>query len=241
VAAVPLVAYASSFLPYTRSLFAETTIAMTLAAGLWAMQADRPGLAGLCVACAAFLKPPFALVGVAWAAERLWARRPRSAVTIAAVVGAASVALMLFNWMLARRLLVGGAEVLRFGLALDPLVATLFGSKTGVLLFVPWVAIPLVAPLFMRPRTAPPATAEAALLRQIALPTALYLAVLLSLGNTPGVCYGPRYWVPVLPWLGAAAAVVASRHRALRVPLAIAALVAMAQAVPAALKYVHLF
>lgn len=238
IAASWLVGAASTWLVYGRSFFAETAIGVALILGLWALQAGRAALVGLAIVAAAAVKPNFALVGGAWILERLWARRPREAVWIACIAAAGGIALLAFNWQTARTLVVAGRDPWNWALGTGPLAYTLLSDQHGLLYFVPWTLVPAFALLRSRPTLAPPADAASALLRQIALPTLVHLGVLALNRNGDGWCYGPRYWVPLLPLLALATVEVARRRgRGIRATVVALAAVALLFAVPAALLY----
>jgi hypothetical protein len=61
-------------------------------------------------------------------------------------------------------------------------------------------------------------------------------------GLTPGYCYGPRYWVPLLPWMAIAYARLFQGSAAwARWGLASVAVVGAVISLSGALRYPHLF
>ena len=238
LAAAALACAASPWLVYGRSFFAETAIGLVLVLAVWALQAGRASLVGLAVVAASALKPNFALVGLAFAAERLWAQKRRDAAVIAAFVIAGGAAIAAWNWSVARTLIVAGRDPWRWALGTGPLGAHLFSDDHGLFLFAPWAVLPAWALIRSRPTRQPPPSAKAALLRQVALACLVHLACLSLNRNGTGWCYGPRYWVPFFPLLALAALVLAEGSgRAFRVALGLLAALSLAFSVPAALRY----
>lgn len=242
LAAALLVGACSPFLAYGRSLFSETTIGLSLVLGLWALQAERPALAALAGCAAMWLKPPFAVVGLLWATEQLWARKPRAAVILTLVTGAGWLLLVIFNYALARTPVIAGVEAWRWAVNLEPLANTFLSNNYGVLYFVPWTLLVVIAAVRARPERTPPRDAGQALLRQIALPSLVYVALLCAYSLNPGMCYGPRYWIPLMPWLGLAVVQLAQcRGVCFRSALVVLALLGALIAIPGALRYRMVF
>ena len=238
LAAAALAGAASPWLVYGRSFFAETAIGLFLVLGLWALAAGRSALVGLAIVAAAAIKPNFGLVGFAFVAERLWARRPREAVVIASVAAVGGVAIAALNWSIARTLVVAGRDPWRWALGTWPVGDTLFSDDHGLFLFVPWALLPAWALLRSRPTPAPPASASAALLRQVSLAALVHFAILATNRNGTGWCYGPRYWVPLLPLMALGVATIAeTATRTFRVSLVVLALLSLSFSIPAALRY----
>src|SRR5207253_10886486 len=75
LAAAALLAVASPWLHYSRSFFSETMSGTFLILAWWALRRERPTLAALAPVPAIWIKPLFAVVGVAWVLTRLWQRR----------------------------------------------------------------------------------------------------------------------------------------------------------------------
>lgn len=187
---------------YARGLFAEPLTALLLTLGLWAWLRARPATAATLLAGAAWLKPPWALLGLA-----LWAMAPRrgdatSARRFGLPFAAAGAALLLGNLALTGGPIVSGQ--LGWTWAEGPLgwARTWIDGRHGLLPFVPWVVLALPA---LRPR--PP---RAPSLADVA-PGLVALGLLLSaFGSLGEICVGPRLWLPLLPLLAVAALVVAA-------------------------------
>jgi hypothetical protein len=241
--AVGLLALASPWLAYTRSFFAEPVIGLSVAAALWAFEADLPVLAGLGAAAAVIFKPVFAVIGAGLVLDRIWERRWRDAVLMSAVLGACGLALMTFNYWLARTPIISGnVESWPLGSArahdLRPLFDTFLGSRHGLFIWVPWAIFaifPMGNALWSGDRCG-------SLLFDMSVPTSLYLAVLSSLEFSSGYCYGPRYWVPLLPWMAVAAVeTIRSTGWGWRITLGLLAVIGVAIAIPGALRYPQMF
>src|SRR5579862_4292841 len=70
----------------------------------------------------------------------------------------------------------------------------------GVPPTVPWTVVSILAiARGFRPQGAKPD-----LLRAMVVPLVLYVVLLGLFGSGAGLCYGPRYWVPFLPWFALA-------------------------------------
>ena len=196
-----LLGLGSPWFAYARSYYSEPAIGLALALALYAFEADRLVLAALAVGAALWLKPPFALVGVGFVLELSWERRLRDAIVMSLVVGACGLALMSFNYWLARTFVISGAFGLLVAIDFHSLYDTLFEPSHGLLIFAPWAVLalfPLGHALCREP-------SHSSLLRRMALPIALYLVLLVIDQLGPGFCYGPRYWIPFMPWLAIAA------------------------------------
>jgi hypothetical protein len=238
--AATLLVFASPWLPYSRSFFVELPAGVLLIFGLWMLERNRPAWAGVAAGLALTLKPLFLVFGLGWLLERIGSRRFRDAVHIAVPMGLLGVALMVFNWVIARRLLVAGTSPWSWARGLEGLHANLFDGAHGVLPFAPWVAValvPLVAALWPRAEVAQ-------WVRQIALATFPYVAFVAANRYLGETCYGPRYWVALLPVLALAAVEPLGWPNARR-PAALA-LVALGVlglyiAIPAAFRYPELW
>ncbi|HTY57082.1 MAG TPA: hypothetical protein VMB26_17875 [Candidatus Binataceae bacterium] len=198
--AASVLGLASPWFAYTRSFYPEPAIGLAMVLALWALARDHSKMAALASAAAAFMKPPFALIGVGFVVERMWARRWREAASMVAVLAVCAIALVTFNYWLARTAVISGNLGLVPVRSLRPLHETLIGSRHGLLNFVPWTIVAFIFLVF----SLMPWGTESSILRPIAIPTVLYL-ILLSLDSKgPGSSYGPRYWVPFLPWFAIA-------------------------------------
>lgn len=224
---------ASPWLSYCRDYFSETTIGLCLVLSIWSWSDDRPVAAALFAAGAAIIKPSFAVVGAGFLIESIRERRLRDALKMAAVLGVCALALGAFNYWLAGTPLIAGSEAWPLATNLEPLHDTLLDSTHGVLVFAPWTifAVFAIAHAFDR------FDADSVMLRRMAWPMMLYLFLLAITGFGPGACYGPRYWVPFLPWLAVATvqALRAAGSRG-RVAGALLILLGMAIAIPAVVQ-----
>ncbi|MGB6552427.1 MAG: hypothetical protein WBE78_02975 [Candidatus Binataceae bacterium] len=224
---------ASPWLSYCRAYFSETTIGLCLVLAIWSWSDDRPLMAALFAAAAAIIKPSFAVVGVGFLIEATRERRLRDALKMAAALAVCALALGAFNYWLAGTPLISGSEAWFLASDLEPLRDTLLDPAHGVLVFAPWSIFAVFAIAHAFDRFDP----DSAMLRRMAWPMILYLFVLAITGFGPGFCYGPRYWVPFLPWL-AVAMVQALRSAGSRGRVACALLIVlgMAIAIPAVVQ-----
>jgi len=246
-----VVLMSSPWLAYSKSFYTEPGIGLCLALALLALESGRPKLAALGSAAAMYLKSPFGLIGAGLILERLWSRRWREAIEMSGVLGVCGVALVGFNYWLARTpIIIGSTISVGAGNSegshpevtlLHSLYQTMLGPGVGVMDCAPWTIFGfafLLFALFGKPST----------LRRIAFPTALYGVGLVLSKTGPGTCYGPRYWVPMLPWL-AIASVEGMRWLSwqrpitylLRTGYAAAVILSAAMAIPAALRYPQMF
>ena len=232
-----LVGFGSPWFAYARSYYSEPAIGLALAVSLYALEEDYLVIASLAVGAALWLKPPFVLIGVGFVLERLWARRFRDAGVMSLVIGCCCLLLVLYNYWLARTLVISGNGFL---IARDfhSLYDTLLDPGHGLLIFAPWAVLALF-PLGQALCTEP---SRSSMLRRMALPIALYLILLVIDDQGPGTSYGPRYWIPFMPWLAIAAVETTSKsshfRRILYAPLIV---LGFAIAIPGALCYPDIF
>lgn len=228
-AAVLLVGLASPWLPYARSYFCEPAIGLCLVLGLLALQAGHVRRAALAASCAMAMKPLFVLVPVSWIVERAWQRQWRQVRDITIVCGVCGIALIAANLAIASTPLISGAEGWYFARGLEGALALSVSPASGVLVFATWVVVPIVL-----------ARGELARWALMAIGACMGLVALFGAAHG-GYAYGPRYWVPFLPWL-AVLAVTGVRDRSLaRWLLAALAVLGAAMAIPGALQYHRLF
>jgi hypothetical protein len=237
LAALLLVA-GSPWLAYSRSFFPEATIGLALIVALWAIVTDRPILVGIATAVAAILKPPFAVIGIAFIINEIYAGRRRNAAKIGVVLALCGAPMLAFNYWLAGTPVISGNASWVQGSRLQSLYDTFLEPGHALLYFVPWVVIAFIAieRAFRSPEP------DAKLLRPMALPLVLYLVLLSGSGTGPGLCYGPRYWIPFMPWF--ALAIMQSVNRARRPAIlacGVLVLVAILIAIPGALRYPQIF
>ncbi len=235
IAAALLLIMASPWLAYARSYFSESTIGLALILALWAFMSNLPVVAALGAATAAIIKPPFALVGACFIVGELLEQRWKDAVKMALTLGLPALALLAFNYRIHGSLIVLGAE---WSFSFQQLYDTLLQPSHGILIFAPWTIFALVASARASASWSP----DSRLLRYIGLPLTLYLLVLASAGFGPGYCFGPRYWVPFLPWFALGTIeVMRKAGNVSRVACAVLVLIAVAIAIPSALRYPQLF
>jgi hypothetical protein len=228
-----LLLLASPWLAYSRSYFREPAIGLALILALWAAVVDFPFISALGVVVAAAMKPAYLFVGGCFAAEEFRERKWNDTFKIVLGLGVATVAFVVVSLWLRRTVVRSGLRMLfratgRFD--------TLFDSRQGLLVYAPWTLLGFVesfrASFSFQPRDR--------VLRRMAGPLAINLIA--SSGFGPGFCYGPRYWVPFLPWLAVATMQGIQRAGlATRVVTAVLILLSVAIAVPGALCYPELF
>jgi len=238
ILAAAVLLLASPWLPYCREYFPETTIGLTLALAIWAWSDDRPGLASFFAAGAAILKPSFAVVGAGFVIEAMRERRLRDAIRMAVILSICAVALCAFNYWLAGTPLISGAGAWRPTANLRQLLDTLLEPSHGLLIFAPWTifAVFAIAHAFDQ------FDADSAMLRRMAMPIVLYLILLVITPFGPDFCYGPRYWVAFLPWLAVGTMqAMRTANRKRRIACALLIGLAMAIAIPAALRLPQLY
>jgi hypothetical protein len=196
---------------------------------------DLPLLAALATAGVAILRPPLAFVGACFMIDEVQEGRWQDAIKMALVLGLFGLVFLAFNYWLHKTVThLGFGSLLHinkpYNAFLDP--------AHGILTFAPWTLFGFAAIAKSFGSFAP----DSRLLRYIALPVALYTVALTACGFGPGYCYGPRYWVPFLPWL-AIATMLAMRKagRPARVACTLLVLFSVAIAVPGALCYPQLF
>ncbi len=242
--ATGLLALASPWLAYNRSFFAEPAIGLSAVIALYALESDRPVLAALAAAAAALFKPPLAVIGVGFVIERILQKRWRDAVVMLSVLGLVGLALVSFNYWLARTLVisgnVGGPWPFGSNTAHDfhVLGETFLAGDHGLLVWAPWTifAVFPIGAAFCSLEGRPE------FLREMSLPMAMQLALLTASNFEVGTCLGPRYWVPFLPWMAVAAAyTVRSVGWSWKVVFVALAIVSVMISIVAALRYPQMF
>ena len=235
--AAALLALASPWLGYTKSLFPDGAAALPLALGLWALVAGQGALVGLAVSAAMWLKPALAVVGAGWILERFLAGDRRTAFGIAAVMTACGLALVAFNHTVLGEVVVAGAQPAALADGLERFFDTLVHKRYGVLLFAPWIVVGLSGVGLRRAGEGGPR-----LWRWTAIAAALWLGVLSLYAGLGGTCYGPRYWIPLMPFFAVATAgVMVHAGRGVRALAAVLALLTSLTVIPAALQYDRVF
>jgi hypothetical protein len=242
--ATALLALASPWLAYVRSFFVEPVIGLTAVISLYALEADRPIFAATAAAAAAIFKPPLAVIGGGFVIDRIQQKRWREVILLLAVLGLFGILLVSFNYWLARTLVisgnVGGPWPLGSNTARDfhRLGETFIGSDHGLFIFAPWT----IFAIFPLGKAFCSAKASPHFLREMSLPIAMQLAILTASNFDVGACYGPRYWIPFLPWMAVAAVyTVRSSGWVWRSIFVAAAMISLAISIAGALRYPQMF
>jgi hypothetical protein len=235
-----LLGFASSWLPYARSYFAESSIGLFLLLGYLALRVERPFFAGLAIGIATAMKSNFIVFGFAWIAERLLARRYREAFWLTVSTGLCGLAQVCANLILLKSPVTYGSAPWSSAHGLNSFTDTLVHPTQGLLLFIPWALIPFLWGMAAARRGQPsePGMLTRDARQQVIVPILLCLLAYSVIGWGPGFCYGPRYWIPVLPFMALLTIdfVVAGKEwRAWLV--GVMAAVAMLIAIPGAIKY----
>lgn len=244
VFAAGLLAVASPWLVYVRSYFAEPTITVFLLLAFLALRTKRMVLAGVGIGVAMAMKPVFVLFGFAWILDRLLARRLREAIALTASIGACGVVLLAVNFMTIHMPIASGALPITFSKDLGILWDTLFSIYFGVCTFTPWTICAFVwaAATVRRAHVAIPGGLDNEARRQMVLGPLPYFVIVSALAFGPGWCWGPRYCVPLLPFLAMFAADFAlSGPRWRKATVGALAFASMTIALPSALQYHWLF
>jgi hypothetical protein len=228
-----LLVLASPWLAYSRSYFREPAIGLALILALWAAAADFPIGSALGVVAAAAMKPAYLFVGASFAAEEFRERRWADTFKIVLGLALATATFIVVSLWLRRTVVRSGLRML---FSVSDRFDTLFDFRHGLLVFAPWTLLGLIesfrASFSFLPRDR--------MVRRMAAPLAINLIA--SSGFGPGFCYGPRYWVPFLPWLAVATVQGLQRSGfATRAVTAALIFVSVAIAVPGALCYPELF
>jgi hypothetical protein len=210
LAAAVVCGIASPLLAYGRGYFAEAATACALAGAGWLFFRGRLELSGIACALAFALKPPFVLAGASLVADRLLARRWREGLRLAVPLALGVLGVLVATQLLAGTPLISGTNRWTFARGLGSLTSTLLGRTTGLLVFVPWAALGLVAAV---KGTVTPVAPGAAPAPGRALGPAVlgYLLLLALRADDAGDGWGPRYWVAWLPWLALLAVDLAAR------------------------------
>lgn len=234
--ACALLVFASPWVCYAGSLYSEPLQGLFLAAALLALARGRPAISGAFFGGALLVKPALVLVPATvfiW----LWVRRRRSdAMLLAAWAGSCGFLLAVFNFWQTREIAVSGLSGWIENRTLEGFVATWIEPTHGLLVFVPWVGIAMLA--LVRSFQVAPAGAgrEGEPLQAMAVGVAPMAVLFSAYGNTGGDCFGPRFWVPFLPWFVVAAVIAFDRGtRGLKAALLLLAFVGAVVAIPGTL------
>jgi hypothetical protein len=221
---------ASPWLFYAQSHYSETFQGLLLLGGLLAFREDRFGLAGLLAGAAVWIKPALGIVLAAWVLLTMFRRNRRAALRMAAAGGCMVAGYLLFDWWQTRMLVVSGNGEQDWRFGPSGWIATLLDRRHGLLTFAPWALVAFM--LFVVRRS----KAEG-FRGDVGLPLLFLLALLGSYVALGGDCYGPRYWVPLLPWMAVAGAMfVSAAGRLARLLTAALLLAGLAISVPASLQ-----
>jgi hypothetical protein len=239
-----LLVFASPWLAYARSFFAEPVVGLAAVAALLALESDRPLLAAFCAAMAGLFKPSMEVIGAGFVIGRLFEKQWSQAIKMSIVLGIVGVGLIAFNYWLARTPVIAGTWSgpwpLGNNTATDfrQLTDNFFGSEHGLFVWCPWTifAIFPIALAFCCPSQAPKVA------REMALPMLLQLILLSSWSIGPGISYGPRHWIPFLPWMAVAAVTtVRSSKLTWQLVFGVAAAFSIAISILGALRYPQLY
>lgn len=244
LAAAALLGFASSWIVYLRAYFADPSIGLFVLLGYVALRNRRFVLAGMAVGVAILMKPVFVMIGFGWIAERIWARARRDALVLTASVGTSGLAVVVTNMILIRAPLAPGALPVGLANGLQSLYETFLDPLHGLWMFVPWSVIPFFwGAVAARPGASDvPGRVSVDARRQMMLALLLCVAVFASVGFGPGWCYGPRYYIPLLPFLSIITVDFAVSGRAWRkAVVGVLAAVAAVVAVPSVPQYHWLF
>ncbi|HVS82611.1 MAG TPA: hypothetical protein VHE60_12845 [Pyrinomonadaceae bacterium] len=193
-----LLYYASPWLVYSRELYPATFLGLLLIAALWAYLSKRYVVSAFFLAAACMQSEAFLLIFPAWVLLLYFGRQRKSA-WIFGTAGAISLGITgLISYLLLGRV---SSRELSFVFHPGLIWRTFTEMEKGILLFLPW-SIPLFCLLILsfviRNRDG------TGVLRVIAAGVFPVAAIYMILSYTGGDSYGPRYWVPYLPWFSLA-------------------------------------
>ena len=232
--------FASPWLAYSRSYFAETMLGVLLALGAYAWLGRRPVLAAVPIALSMWIKPQYGIIAGIWFWERIWAKDRRAALSLAIVIGVNLLGIIAFDkWLVGRWLVSGNWVGWEWARGLYGFHTQFFEAEHGLLVFVPWVIFGLI---WISSRAFSPGP-ENFTARSLGLPLILYAVMLSMQPYGGGWSYGPRYWVCMLPWLTVASFMILKQAtwfpRTLFVLLVAVAM--YTTAIPATLRYPWIF
>jgi hypothetical protein len=254
----------SPWLAYSRSFFVDVPIGVALCIALLAYGAEMPILSAIAVAVAMWMKPPFVVIGAGFAVDLAFARRWRALAGFATVMSISIGCLIGINyWLTKTPLLPPVFDTPPVQPGLPPMSEPIFPEDSlsyvqtvlkwpfghlmafdyGLLWYAPWALLAFWA--IARERARPDARRD--LLARMFFPVLFYFLMLTLLGLafqgfTPGYSYGPRYWVPLLPWLALAFAHFFQHSAAwARWGLATVVVAGVVISLSGALRYPHLF
>jgi hypothetical protein len=236
IAAAALLGVASPWLVYSRAFYPGTVTGVALLVALISTLRGRTVLAAVGVSAAAALKPAFALVAIAWFLLEFLRGQPRRATIFAAVVSVCGAAIAGINyWLTGTPWVFGAGNIKGFSSGME-VFDTLIDWRSGLFLFTPWSILAFVGlAISLRPSSRARPIEPMAWMSVGAVPIAVLLIAYDSRG---GACWGPRYWVPLLPWLAIAGVAAAERFgRAGKIALATLAVTSALIAIPGVLLY----
>jgi hypothetical protein len=201
VLAAVLVYYASPWLGYSHQLFPATFMGLLLIGALWAFLRKWFWAAALLVAVASMQSEAFVLIFIGWTAALYFLNEKRSA-----WVFAAASAVSMLSVASISHFLLGKVSTREMSFTVDPglIWRTFIEPETGVWLFIPWsvAAFGFLIWSFLSGKATAPDNAR--ILKVLAAGIFPVAAVYMILPYTGQFCYGPRYWVPYVPWLALA-------------------------------------
>jgi hypothetical protein len=202
--AVALLYFASPWFVYSHELFAMTFLGLFLVAALWAFLYGRFIIAAVFITTASLQSEAFIAIIPAWILFLYFAKQKRAAwifgiAAMASVLGASVI----------NRLVLGKVSLRGMWFVFGPVLWKAFVEpQSGLFLFVPWcLAVFLfIAMLFINRKQDRD--------RQLIIIVAGFLpmAAIYALMPDTGAGYGPRYWIPTMPWLAILFAAAAKKH-----------------------------
>ena len=205
LSAVALVYFASPWPVYSHALFPATFLGLLLIAALWAFLSRWVVIAAAFLILAGMQSEVYVLIIPAWALLLYFFLREKNSALKFAVSGLAFLIVV----ALINRFMLGLVSIRYIWFTFAPVLwRTFLEPERGLWVFVPWSIAAfwfLIHSFFIRDLNV------ATPLRVIAIGILPAAVVFMMIFNTGGDCYGPRYWVPFLPWLSIAL-VIGARH-----------------------------
>jgi hypothetical protein len=201
---VLLTYFASPWLVYSHLLFPATFMGLLVTAALWTFLRNRFVLSATLLAVASMQSEAFILIFPTWALLLYLSEEKTSAWVF---TGAGAIAIALATAI--NHMALGKATLRTMGFSFHPVTwRTFLDPGTGVWLFIPW-SIP--AFLFLVLSFSARRDAGTRALQAMALGIFPVAVVYMIIPWSGQFCYGPRYWVPFIPWLSLAL-VLGMRH-----------------------------
>ena len=192
ITVVSILYFASPWLVYSHELWAMTFLGLLLIAALLGFLNQRYVVAALLLTVASMQSEAFVVMIGAWAVYLFFSKQKRAALKFGGTAAGALVVAGLLNL-----LLVGKVSLRGMWFVFNPALWKAFiESQRGLFPFVPWTVLACCAIVFHLLKR----NRDSRVLTMLVgfLPVA---GVYLFLPDTGGVCYGPRYWIPFLPWM----------------------------------------